>query len=521
VSAADRFDRFSLRSRIGILAALVAAVAVVLVSAAAFVTVRVNIVQTLDANLLGRAVAAAQSELARPQVLTSIPPEVLGAADLRIALLDRSGLVRSTEGPPPLSAAELAVARGERETSVRTARDGVVAYRVVSVQAGQGQALVMAQRLDPTQQVLTRLGLALPLVGATGVALAALAGMAVARAGLRPVQRLTSATERVAATGDLRPIPVTSRGSDELARLTASFNDMLGALAASQEQQRRLVADAGHELRTPLTSMRTNLELLAATERPGAPTLPDGERAEILADVDAQVAELSTLVGDLVELARDDAPQVVHEWVDLPEVVSRALERASRRAGNVEFAATLGPWLLIGDATALERAVLNLLDNAARWSPPGGTVRVQMRPLDGWSMVLEVADAGPGIAEQDLPRVFDRFYRAAGARTMPGSGLGLAIVRQVAVRHGGAVWAAHAPEGGALLVLRLPGRPSPPAPSMTSVGDQEDRAPRDTGRDTAHSARRVRNAGSLAGPPAQQPSTPTNNPTNNPTNTVM
>jgi two-component system, OmpR family, sensor histidine kinase MprB len=280
--------------------------------------------------------------------------------------------------------------------------------------------------------------------------------VAVARAGLRPVDRLTAATERVAATGDLRPIPV--EGSDELARLTASFNEMLGALAASQEQQRRLVADAGHELRTPLTSMRTNLELLASASRPGAPSLPEADRAEILDDVQAQVAELSTLVGDLVELARDDAPMVVHEPLEFTEIVSRALERARRRAGDVEFDPVLVPWTLAGDATALERAVLNLLDNAAKWSPPGGRVRVQVRPLDEWSVVLEVADAGPGIAEEDLPFVFERFYRAATSRTMPGSGLELAIVRQVAVRHGGAVWAGRAPEGGALLAMRLPGQ---------------------------------------------------------------
>jgi two-component system sensor histidine kinase MprB len=456
----ERFDQLSLRSRVGLLAALVAALAVVLVSAAAFVTVRVNILQTLDANLLQRASAAAQSELADPQQLATIPTEVLGAGDIRLALYLATNQAISAEGAasaPPLGVDELAVARGEEESSARTATVGGVPYRVVAVQAGPGQALVIAQRLDATQQVLTKLGVALPVVGGLGVLVAAFAGVAVARAGLRPVDRLTAATERVAATGDLRPIPV--EGSDELARLTASFNEMLGALAASQEQQRRLVADAGHELRTPLTSMRTNLELLAAASRPGAPSLPESERAEILDDVQAQVAELSTLVGDLVELAREDAPMVVHEPVELTEVVLRALERARRRAGDVVFEPMLVPWGLIGDATALERAVLNLLDNAAKWSPPGGRVRVQMRPLDEWSVVLEVADAGPGIAEEDLPRVFDRFYRAATSRTMPGSGLGLAIVRQVAVRHGGAVWAGRAPEGGALLAMRLPGRP--------------------------------------------------------------
>lgn len=455
----EAFDQLSLRTRVGVLAALVAALAVVLVSAAAFVTVRVNIMQTLDANLLQRATAAAQSELGEPQVLATIPTEVLGAGDIRLALLLANGQAISAEGAasaPPLGDDELAVAKGEEESSARTATEGGASYRVVAVQAGPGQGLVIAQRLDPTQQVLTKLGVAMPVVGGLGVIVAAIAGVAVARAGLRPVDRLTAATERVTATGDLRPIPV--EGSDELARLTASFNEMLGALAASQEQQRRLVADAGHELRTPLTSMRTNLELLAAASRPGAPSLPDAERAEILDDVQAQVAELSTLVGDLVELAREDAPMVVHEPLELTEVVLRSLERARRRAGDVEFDPVLVPWTLAGDATALERAVLNLLDNAAKWSPPGGRVRVQMRPVDEWSIVLEVADAGPGIAEEDLPFVFERFYRAATSRTMPGSGLGLAIVRQVAVRHGGAVWAGRAPEGGALLAMRLPGR---------------------------------------------------------------
>jgi two-component system sensor histidine kinase MprB len=449
----------SLRARIGVLAAVAAAGAVILVSVVAFFIVRQNILASLDANLLQRATAAAQSELVDPQQLASTPTGALGAGDIRLALLYENGLAQSARGAvtaPPLGAEELAVARGEVASSVRTATDGRVQYRVVAVDAGEGRALVIGQRLDATRAVLTRLGVALPAIGGVGVALAALAGAAVARTGLRPVQELTEATERVAATGELRPMRVD--GSDELARLTASFNDMLGALAASQEQQRRLVADAGHELRTPLTSMRTNLELLAAAARPGAPPLPESDRAEILDDLQAQISELSTLVGDLVELAREDAPQVVHEPVELTDVISRALERARRRAGDVEFTATLLPWTLIGDATALERAVLNLLDNAAKWSPPSGTVRVQMRPIDQWSVLLEVADAGPGIAEQDLPRVFDRFYRAPGARTMPGSGLGLSIVRQVAIRHGGAVWAGRAPEGGALLALRLPGR---------------------------------------------------------------
>lgn len=288
--------------------------------------------------------------------------------------------------------------------------------------------------------------------------LAAAVGTAVAQAGLRPVQRLTEGAERVARTGDLQPIPVS--GDDELARLTGSFNSMLGALAESQERQRRLVADAGHELRTPLTSLRTNLELLAASDRPGAPVLSEQDRVDISDDVRAQVEELSTLVGDLVELAREDAPQVVHEPVELLEVVERALARAGRRAPGVRFDTDLAPWGLLGDANALERAVLNLLDNATKWSSrTTATVTVRLAPTDHGTAVVEVADDGPGIASTDLPYIFERFYRSPTARTQPGSGLGLAIVAQVAARHGGSVRAGNSDAGGALLILELPGLP--------------------------------------------------------------
>lgn len=232
---------------------------------------------------------------------------------------------------------------------------------------------------------------------------------------------------------------------------------MLGALAESQEQQRRLVADAGHELRTPLTSLRTNLELLMASDRPEYPTLSEEDRREMLGDVQAQITELSALVGDLVELAREDVPHAVHEPVELVDVVERALSRARRRTSGVEFDVRLQPWSMLGDATALERAVLNLLDNGAKWSPAGGTVRVRLESQDPGFAVLEVADSGPGIAPEDRPHVFERFYRSSDARTLRGSGLGLAIVKQVAERHGGSVRVGEATEGGALLSMYLPG----------------------------------------------------------------
>jgi two-component system sensor histidine kinase MprB len=355
---------------------------------------------------------------------------------------------------PPIGTDERQVAQHQQTNSRRT--DESTDSRVLAVQFHDG-ALVIAQPLQPTKDLLANLAVVLVVIGGVGIALAALAGTAVARGSLRPVLRLTQATERVARTGDLRPIPVS--GDDELARLTLSFNAMLGAVAVAQEHQRQLVTDAGHELRTPLTSLRTNLELLLAADAPDSPSLPEKDRADIQADLRAQVDELTQLIGDLVELAREDAARIVWEPVDLGEVVEQALDRAKRRAGDIHFDVVVQHWRLIGDPISLERAVLNLLDNAIKFSPPGGTVRIRVGPTGDGFAVLEVADQGPGIKDEDLPRVFDRFYRSTEARTLPGSGLGLAIVKQAALRHGGEVLAGHALGGGALFTMRLPGVP--------------------------------------------------------------
>jgi two-component system, OmpR family, sensor histidine kinase MprB len=453
----DRLQRVTLRTRVTLLAAICVGAAVALVSLGAFLTVRDSMYRQLDQDLLDRATSAA----AGPAVVLSpsmqqVPAAILTAANVRISLEQADG--REIVGPwgrPPTGAQELDVARGLLPMSRRI--DERTDSEVIAVPSAResGAALVMSQSLRPTKQTLAHLSLVLIVIGGAGILLAAAAGTAVARAGLRPVQRLTDATERVARTGDLRPIPVS--GDEELSRLTLSFNKMLGALAESQEQQRRLVADAGHELRTPLTSLRTNLELLMASSQPGAPALSQEDRRDMFTDVHAQITELSALVGDLVELAREDVPQMVHEPLELVDVVERALSRVRRRAPSIEFVTNLTPWSMTGDATALERAVLNVLDNAAKWSPEGSRVRVELRPEQVDWAVLEVADSGPGIAAADRPYVFERFYRSSDARTLPGSGLGLSIVKQVAERHGGSVLARVAPEGGAMLRLHLPG----------------------------------------------------------------
>ncbi|SDD30527.1 HAMP domain-containing sensor histidine kinase [Actinokineospora iranica] len=452
-------QRFSLRSRITLLAAMCVGGAVALVSLGAYITVYRGLYQQVDDNLVERANALVNNTQVIDASRTEIPSFFLELSDIKFDVINQRGqsafnrpVVR-----PPIGADELKVAAGVRTESFRT--DQATDTRVLARNYPflSETALVLAQPLESTKSTLAKLAVVLIVIGGSGIIVAALAGTAVARGSLRPVQRLTAATERVTRTGDLRPIPVA--GDDELSRLTHSFNTMLGAVAESQERQRRLVADAGHELRTPLTSLRTNLELLLASEAPGAPTLSAQDRGEIQDDLRAQLDELTQLIGDLVELAREDAAPAVQEHVELVEVIEQALDRARRRATGVHFDVKLQPWHLVGHAASLERAVLNLLDNAVKFSPPGGTVRVELQPAGDGYAFLQVADAGPGISDADLPHVFDRFYRSEEARTLPGSGLGLAIVKQAAERHGGSVYASRSADGGALMAMRLPGRP--------------------------------------------------------------
>ncbi|MDO3394222.1 HAMP domain-containing sensor histidine kinase [Nocardioides sp. SOB44] len=457
--------RRSLAGRVTLLTTMAVGLTVALVAAGAYLTMRLQLQDTLDESLLDRAQAAASADaLQQLTVANDIPSWALGAGDIRIAFL--------TAGPEPevvsadrdpdaariaLGAPETRVAVQGQGSSLRTVEAGGERFRVVAVPAQtRGQALVIAQSLDAQEKVMAKVGVVTLLLGLAGVVLAGFAGWGVARNGLKPVRRLTGAVETIARTEQLTPIPV--EGDDEIARLSTSFNQMLAALEASRDRQRRLVADAGHELRTPLTSLRTNIDLLsqatAADDDPHALQLPPEARQELMDDVRAQTEELTTLIGDLVELARDEPLAHVVGTVDLAELVEHAVARVRRRAPAVRFEVDTEAWEVVGESGTLERAVTNLLDNAAKWSPDGGTVRVRL--AEG---VLSVDDEGPGIAEHDRPHVFERFYRADESRSMPGSGLGLAIVAQAAERHSGTVRAEASAYGGARLVLQVPGSP--------------------------------------------------------------
>lgn len=444
-------QRASLALRVALLTTGAVAAVLAIASATVYVIVRAELQDSLDESLVKRAESAVAAGYS-PATMTSDDADLLSVFGIKFISVEGGKIFTArTDTDIPYDHREIAVSIGEADRSTRTATIGEVPYRIVAVQAGPGQALVLASSMETTQRSLERLKLVLVLTSALGVAVAGMAGWVVATNGLRPVRRLTAATERVARTNELRPIEVSGSAHDELARLTHSFNQMLLALDASQVRQRQLVADAGHELRTPLTSLRTNIELLGQDNRSPSPRLDAAAREEIMDDVRLQLDELTTLVGDLVELARDEPLRRGPEPLDFSSVVEQALDRVRPRATTVRFAVDLQEWNVLGEAHALERAVTNLLDNAVKWSPDGGTVTVRLH--DGR---LTVRDEGPGIAREDLPHVFDRFYRSHEARTMPGSGLGLSIVRQAAERHGGSVEADCPPGGGTVLTFALP-----------------------------------------------------------------
>jgi two-component system sensor histidine kinase MprB len=443
----------SFRRRLALCCAGAVAIAVVLGSVLAYVIVRGTLRGEVDASLRsqvarvgeGPTVSALGTAAAGPPPASSA--QLLSGRPQVFTQTLETGTVALPEIADPEAAAQ--VADGKRPPFFADRTVHGVHVRVYTAAVGPGNVIQTARSLTEVDSALARLRIALALLAAAGIGLAVLLSRLATRTAVRPVAALTATAEHVASTQDLSQ-RIEARGEDEVSRLARAFNTMLAALERSRGAQRRLVADASHELRTPLTSLRTNMEVLA---RGGPPDAADRDR--LRDDVIVQLEELTELVGDLVELARDEAPDPPPaEDVRLDRLVAEAIERARRHAPQVGFEAELEPTLVRGVAARLDRAVANLLDNAAKYSPAGAAVEVRLR--DG---ELTVRDHGPGIAEDERELVFERFYRADEARGRPGSGLGLAIVRQVVAGHGGTVSAEAAEGGGALLRVRLSSTP--------------------------------------------------------------
>lgn len=362
--------------------------------------------------------------------------------------IDADGTVTNTlPGQPslPIDAKDRAIASRQSSSRYRDVQVGGTEYRMITASVKGGGAVQIARRVSETDDVISVLRNRLVLIALGCIALAALVAWWVMRRATRPIEQLTETAEHIAATQDLTtPIPV--KGDDEVGRLAASFNTMLIALDTSREQQQRLVVDASHELRTPLTAVRTNIDFLGH-----ATTLDAEQRAQLITETRLELDELTNLVSEMVELATDVRSEEPIEAVNLGEVASDVAARFRRRTGKEITVDVDGAGDVDGRHAMLDRAVSNLVDNALKFSPDGEAVVVTVR-----GGVLEVADRGPGIAAVDRARVFDRFYRAATARTLPGSGLGLSIVAQIAVLHGGSVALDARDGGGTVARLTLP-----------------------------------------------------------------
>jgi len=442
-----------LRTRIAVVAAAAVAVAVVLVSAAAFVMARQQLRSEIDDSLVERAVAI--------QRLGEDPRGLVGSEG---PMRRGFGFLAGSRSPAfdtvyyqvTLSTGEVLIPEGQETlppANTDSATDSLVLtdarvddvhVRMVTVNTDVLGFVQIARPLTEVDATLAGFAAALFVFGTVGVLLAAGAGLLIARSALKPIDELAQAAEHVAETQDLGArIEITS--DDEVGRLAAEFNSMMAALETSRQEQQRLVRDAGHELRTPLTALRTNIELLGRTR-----DLTDEQRTELITAADAEVKDLSLLVGEVVDLASDRYTEGPIEDLRLDEIVASSVERAERRFDvEIRFTAEESP--VRGRPSALARAVDNLIDNAVKWGGDDGPIEVVAS-----SGRVAVRDHGPGIEDVDRDQVFDRFYRSASARSMPGSGLGLSIVKQVVDASGGTVFAEAAEDGGAIVGFSIP-----------------------------------------------------------------
>jgi len=390
--------------------------------------------------------------------LLNAGPNRLGQPSVTEAVRSNGHAVRargiSASQAVPVSSELVALAKAGAGAKLFTTRRSGTEYRVLAAGITPGVAIVIERSLGEEEATLFHLRVILLIAAAIGIAVAALLGWFVARTTLAPVRRLTAAAEHVAATSDLAE-RIEENRRDELGRLARSFNAMLAALETSMRAldesaraQRQLIADASHELRTPVTSLRTNIEFLQRSQ-----DLEPQEREQLMHDVVGQLEGLSGVVGDLIELAREDQQTATEplEDVRFDILVGEAVERARLYAPHARFDVQLEETLVSAVPSRLGRAVNNLLENAVKYAGTGEPIEIRL--VDG---ELVIRDHGPGIDPDELPHIFDRFFRGSRSRALPGSGLGLAIVRQVVERHAGTVSASPAPGGGTVVRLRMP-----------------------------------------------------------------
>ncbi|MDN0193469.1 HAMP domain-containing sensor histidine kinase [Streptomyces sp. S.PNR 29] len=387
--------------------------------------------------------------------------DIVRPARTDVQVLGANGKVSDPGSPGlPVADADRRIATAVRAGRMIEHKDvgvGSDVYRVATVSLGGGRGAVqVAQEFSDTEDLLRTLQQRTLILMAAVVTAAGLFGWWLARRITRRLVILTSAAEDVARTRRLG-IQVPVAGKDEVGRLGRAFDRMLGRLAQSEEDHRRLVQDAGHELRTPLTSLRTNISLLRRIDE-----LSPATREDLVADLTQEARELTDLVNELVDLAAGQSDAEPPQRVDLAEIAEDVAGLARRRTGREIVVRASGDTTTDGRPGMLQRAVSNLVENAAKFDrTAGGPIEIDITgPARPGTVRVEVRDRGPGIADGDLIRVFDRFYRAADARSLPGSGLGLSIVREVALAHGGAPFARRRDGGGSVIGFTVGGGPA-------------------------------------------------------------
>ena len=447
----------TLRTQLAVLTSLLVAAAVIAVSLVAYFATEDRLRSQIDNTLQVRSEAIGDA----PGLPSRPAPhgdrgggdpgagDAFGTTDTFFQVIDGTGAIlrapTSQDTQIPVAAADIAVAKGDSRGFIHDVTTSQGLHLRVATNPGKhGEAVQIGRSLAEVDASLSGLRTILFGVSVAGVIFAAVVGLLVAQRTLRPIARLTAATEHVAATQEF-DAPIDIRRKDEIGRLAASFNQMLAALHESRMQQRQLVADASHELRTPLTSVRTNVEFLLRADE-----LSVDERRELLRDVRTELDELTKIVRELVDLASEKRPDAASfEDVRLDHLAASIADRASRRSGQA-IDVQAEPTLVVGNYDLLERAAGNLVENAVKWNAPGTAIEVTVA-----GGVFKVRDHGPGIAESDRPHVFGRFYRSDAARGKPGSGLGLAIVKQIIEAHGGRAWVEAAPGGGTIAAFAI------------------------------------------------------------------
>ena len=455
----------SLQRRVGRFTLLVVALAVLATGVGSYLATRASTFRAVDGLLLPAA-ERAEREIGPSPDQARLERFVATNAELGVvvtAVVSADGTVLRSPGSVvvPVDARDVAVAANHtapRSATVTLPSGDLYRVRVLPIGQEPGRALLVARTMAATQEILRALAFALVVFGLLAVVAAGVVVRRIARAGVAPVTALTAEVEQRAADDVLQPVHVGR--DDEIGRLAVAFNHLLDTIQVSRVRQARFVADAGHELRTPLTSLRTNVELLAAdTERA---MLQPADRLSVIADVRAQLVAFSELVSDLIGLTREDRTYAELAEVDLTAVLEETVDRVSLRSVGLRWAVQLDTVFLHGDAHLLSRAFANVLDNAVKYSPPGGTVSVSLR-----GGTVRIGDEGRGISPEDRPYVFDRFFRSEASRATPGTGLGLSITESVVRQHGGTVEVTEAPGGGALFVLTFPMAYGPQAAAAT------------------------------------------------------